>query len=97
MGTAPAVDRTKLGSFSDASILLSPVPAGGVVSLVALESWLVSRLFFFENFTFFAELEILTFNLSMSARGSKEYPHDRAVQTKTEAVRGWLPEDQRIS
>lgn len=48
MGTAPAVDRTKLGSFSDASILLSPVPAGGVVSLVALESWLVSRLFFFE-------------------------------------------------
>ena len=27
MGTAPAVDRTKLGSFSDASILVS---TGGV-------------------------------------------------------------------
>ena len=43
MGTAPAVDRTKLGSFSEASILLSlSVSAGetaysGVTSFVLFE------------------------------------------------------------
>ena len=61
MGTAPAVERTKLGSFSEASILLClSVSAGETVVCH----------FLFLKFHFFRIIRNLTFNLSISIDGS---------------------------